>query len=433
MHIQNRLAAVTMWLMLLIPLGTTSAVLFSTDEERAAQEDLQEVLDQVKDASTERATIGAQKRYNERILTDTEKKLLEITKQKREVRLRLSALRSLLMDVQGTSEELIREQAQAAVTMRREEEKLRAFLRYVHVRQTDAPRESYLSSALLRRLFVQSLGEAVDRSLADSALKRARAQLIDLLIQAQQSARLSFDRLSGTAGDLTQEVIPLEKQLASLQSDYFQYLGEADEAVQLAALSDEQLAEVQREEAEVRMQVLKLQAELERIDARIRRKAERDLVDLGLKAPSPGAYTDGRIVGAGDFIWPVKGRISAGFMDTGYYNYFRIAHKAIDIVVPQGTPVVSASTGIVYLARDGGAKGYSYILIGHRGGFATLYGHLSEFAVANGDYVRQGQVIGYSGGRPGTHGAGPMTTGAHLHFEVIMKGVNVDPRTVLPK
>ncbi len=107
-------------------------------------------------------------------------------------------------------------------------------------------------------------------------------------------------------------------------------------------------------------------------------------------------------------------------------------HQGIDIGVPQGTDVMAAADGVVFLARDGGATGFSYILIGHRDGYATLYGHLSSFAVATGQDVRRGQLIGESGGQPGTHGAGPMTTGAHLHFEMLKNGVHVDPLTVLP-
>jgi murein DD-endopeptidase MepM/ murein hydrolase activator NlpD len=80
----------------------------------------------------------------------------------------------------------------------------------------------------------------------------------------------------------------------------------------------------------------------------------------------------------------------------------------------------------------GGEKGYSYILIVHRDGYATLYGHLSSFLVATGDQVKKGQVIGLSGATPGTHGAGPMTTGPHLHFEVIKNGKHIDPLSVLP-
>jgi murein DD-endopeptidase MepM/ murein hydrolase activator NlpD len=87
---------------------------------------------------------------------------------------------------------------------------------------------------------------------------------------------------------------------------------------------------------------------------------------------------------------------------------------------------------VVFVVREGGLTGYTYVLIGHASGFATLYGHLSSVLVTPGQTVKAGQAIGLSGGEPGTAGAGPTTTGQHLHFEVIQSGVNINPLTVLP-
>ena len=119
-------------------------------------------------------------------------------------------------------------------------------------------------------------------------------------------------------------------------------------------------------------------------------------------------------------------------MNKSYRGFFGVDHQGVDIVVPQGTPVRAAADGVVFLARDGGQTGYSYVLVGHRGGTATLYGHLSQISVVTGQDINHGQVLGLSGGTPGTYGAGPMTTGAHLHLEVIQKGTHVDPLLLLP-
>ena len=76
--------------------------------------------------------------------------------------------------------------------------------------------------------------------------------------------------------------------------------------------------------------------------------------------------------------------------------------------------------------------GYSYLIIKHEGG-ATVYGHVSEFLVQEGDIVTDGQPIAKSGGRPGSKGAGGMTTGPHLHFELYVNGAATDPLAYLPK
>ncbi|MFA5799837.1 MAG: peptidoglycan DD-metalloendopeptidase family protein [Candidatus Peribacteraceae bacterium] len=133
------------------------------------------------------------------------------------------------------------------------------------------------------------------------------------------------------------------------------------------------------------------------------------------------------------FSWPATGPLTATYLDPDYERVFGIPHQAIDIAVPQGSPVKAIAEGIVFAVKDGGATGYSYVLIGHRNGFASLYGHVSLALVKVGDRVRYGQTIALSGGRPGTRGAGPMTTGSHLHLEMMKDGKQINPLTVLQK
>jgi len=117
-------------------------------------------------------------------------------------------------------------------------------------------------------------------------------------------------------------------------------------------------------------------------------------------------------------IWPIPYRkITAGFRDADYARTFGLPHNAIDIAAPQGTPIHCPANGTVSKVKDGG-KGLSYLVITHDNGLATVYMHLSRFAVGTGARVTQGQIIGYTGGTPGTPGAGWLTTGPHLHFEV---------------
>lgn len=131
--------------------------------------------------------------------------------------------------------------------------------------------------------------------------------------------------------------------------------------------------------------------------------------------------------------WPVSTKlgISAYFSDAGYKAIFGVDHGAVDIPIAQSTPVRAMEDAVVYKAKDNGL-GYSYIVLAHRGGYMSLYGHMSDIQVIPGEKVHKGQVIGLSGGAPGTRGAGLRTTGAHLHLEVFKGGKKIDPLLVLP-
>jgi murein DD-endopeptidase MepM/ murein hydrolase activator NlpD len=126
--------------------------------------------------------------------------------------------------------------------------------------------------------------------------------------------------------------------------------------------------------------------------------------------------------------WPIPYRtITAGFRDADYQKQFGLVHNAIDIAAPQGTPIRAPYNGMVTKVVDGGARGLSYMIISHDNGLTTVYLHLSGFAVSSGAYVTEGQTIGYTGGTPGTPGAGWLTTGPHLHLEVWFNGQPQNP------
>ncbi len=146
----------------------------------------------------------------------------------------------------------------------------------------------------------------------------------------------------------------------------------------------------------------------------------------------------------GQLSWPIdtsKG-ISAYFHDPTYPFRKIFEHPAIDIRTAHGSTVTAAADGVVAIARKvdwvKNSQGqilwsaYNFITIVHGGDLATVYGHLSQVNVSEGDTVKRGQVIGKSGGTPGTAGAGRLTTGPHLHFEVRVNGIPDDPLKYLP-
>jgi murein DD-endopeptidase MepM/ murein hydrolase activator NlpD len=153
-----------------------------------------------------------------------------------------------------------------------------------------------------------------------------------------------------------------------------------------------------------------------------------DLVSLEAQARARLAANDRFPTGDVILSWPVPSRAVRSIFHDPDYPFRRIMeHSGIDIgSTPQGTPVRAAAPGYILKAKDAG-YGYSYIIILHANGISTVYGHLSRETVSADSYVERGEIIGYSGGMPGTRGAGSMTTGPHLHFEVRVNGIPTDP------
>lgn len=137
---------------------------------------------------------------------------------------------------------------------------------------------------------------------------------------------------------------------------------------------------------------------------------------------------DGRSIrGSGGLMrTPVAiGRMTSGFgMRTHPVLGYTKMHKGVDFAAPIGTPIYAAADGVIEKAGRFSSYG-NYIRIRHSSKLGTAYGHLSRYAkgIRPGTRVKQGQVIGYVGntGR---------STGPHLHFEVLVNGVQVNPRSV---
>ena len=134
---------------------------------------------------------------------------------------------------------------------------------------------------------------------------------------------------------------------------------------------------------------------------------------------SSGADASNYYVGGG-FAWPLPGNsyISSGFgwRTLGGYSDF---HRGIDIPAPYGTPIHASKGGQVVIATGHGSYG-NYVVIDHQNGESTLYAHQSMLGCSVGQYVNQGDVIGYVGSTG-------YSTGNHLHFEVRINGEAQNP------
>ena len=139
-------------------------------------------------------------------------------------------------------------------------------------------------------------------------------------------------------------------------------------------------------------------------------------------------------LGPARLSWPVDPSrgLTAVFHDPDYPFRYIFEHPAVDIRTPQGTTIKAPEAGYVGLIQFKGNKSYAYVLLIHSDGLSTVFGHISKPLVTANQFVTKGQAIALSGGAPGSIGSGGLTTGPHLHFEVRLDGIPVNPVVYLP-
>ncbi len=228
---------------------------------------------------------------------------------------------------------------------------------------------------------------------AEAALE-AQRQALDASLNQQQQARY---RLAALADERTRLVAVADAQRRSVANEVAQLedLSNAEEAALEELIRERQRIEAARRAAE---------------EAERQRAAKLAGVELPpVNEGAPSAYA-----------WPVSGPITSpfGMRSDPLGRGFRM-HTGIDIGAPQGSTVAASAGGrIIYAGWEGGYG--NTIIIDHGGQASTLYGHLSQIFVSNGQDVQRGQAIG-------AVGCTGNCTGPHLHFEIRFNGVPVDP------
>lgn len=153
-------------------------------------------------------------------------------------------------------------------------------------------------------------------------------------------------------------------------------------------------------------------------DSLVRVKAEQAEVRTVLQAVSE------RRLWTGDFVRPVEGPTTGAFGRQRIINgQAKNPHNGEDIAAPLGADVMAMNDGVVRLTADHFFSGKG-VFVDHGLGFYSMYFHLSEVFVKDGEVVRRGQVIGKVG-------ASGRATGPHLHWGVNLNGARVDPLAVL--
>ena len=232
------------------------------------------------------------------------------------------------------------------------------------------------------------------------------------------------------------QVTELQKERAAIETMKADLEAKQAEQKQVVKQIQDQKAQLQtvRDQRAVReQQVAAIEAQFQRQLAEM--QAQRAALQAQIASLIRESF---RARSSGKWKWPMDGVITQGFGCTSYpFEPYEPScpskhfHSGLDLAADYGTPVHAADGGIVHnftmgCSWGGGLCGYGrYVVIVHAGGFTTLYGHLSSWAVGDGVQVDKDTVIGYEGSTGNS-------TGPHVHFEMDLAGMPVDPLAYLP-
>ena len=148
------------------------------------------------------------------------------------------------------------------------------------------------------------------------------------------------------------------------------------------------------------------------------------IIEDQLSRVRSGAERRQALAAATPSIWPVAGGLSSSYgLRTDPFTGAADFHTGLDISAGAGQPVRATADGTVVVARDSGNFG-NLVVVEHGFGISTRYGHLSRFAVYEGQQIRKGEVVGFVGstGR---------STSPHVHYELLLNGHPANPMRLL--
>lgn len=255
---------------------------------------------------------------------------------------------------------------------------------------------------------------------------------ISYISSIENLVNIKIAELDGSLELFLEKKIAIET-LKSQQFDLLTQLNISKSNLEIQKQTQENILE-QKRQGILNYQKLIAQSKAQELEAQnTLRNLELDYQKISSQITKVNKSVDDFNSGEVKFSWPIfpSRGISAGFLDPSYKRVIGIDHLAIDIPANQQSKVLAPANGKVLKVKDSNNNSYNYIILAHNQGFTTLYGHMYKSYVKEGDFVKRGQAIGLSGGAPGTRGAGYLTTGSHLHFEVHKNGKHVNPALYL--
>lgn len=270
------------------------------------------------------------------------------------------------------------------------------------------------SDMLLYRVMIQEIANADEKMMGE-----LRSKALDVL-----AAKEELDNQRGILEDKVRELSENEALLAEKRTESEDLL--ADLYVLCAELLKDE-AKYEEMEAELSAQIAQKEQEYqaakqEEYEQWLAQQNQNNNNNSGNSGNNGGSNSGNGSSSSVYFMYPLayRGVVTSSYgyrvhPITGNYSF----HNGVDLAVGQGTPIYASRSGYVTTATYNYAYGY-YVTINHMDGFSSLYAHMTHYIVGNGDYVSQGQTIGYVGSTG-------YSTGPHLHFTIYYNGSTVNP------
>ena len=259
--------------------------------------------------------------------------------------------------------------------------------------------------------FIEEIMESDQRVIDElQELERQIAEKQEQLETALTEQNEAKDALTARNRELSEQVAAAQRLIDELSANEQEY--------------QKLISEKEREAEAQQQEILRLSRELAAQEAaeaaeRARRAAEAAAA-AGNSAPTPPATSSGGTKGG--YIWPCSSHYVTSPVGSRYTGIRGAStnHAGIDIGrVGYSTTTVAAKAGTVIVSGYNKYRG-NYVVVSHGAGNTTTYQHLSKRSVSVGDKVAQGQAVGITGSTG-------VSSGAHLHFEIMENGVIINP------
>lgn len=225
----------------------------------------------------------------------------------------------------------------------------------------------------------------------------------DVLQQMSEKQTDVLDFMKTQRAELDSQKAELDAQMEKLEADKAEMEAKVAELAGNIQAADSTISAAKAQEQAQQVEIDATQAAYE--------QAKKEFDDY-LRSITASSFNP--VFLSGTFIWPTNSnRIT---------QYYGNGHGGVDVGAPAGTPIYAAAEGTVRISgwHDHPYSYGNYVVIDHGGGMSTIYAHMSSRACSAGDYVQQGDVIGYVGNTG-------YSKGNHLHFEVRVNGGRTNP------